>query len=173
MKNIVRLPHPGLPLLLVLLPLSGFGSLLLLQPVFGFCCWINVFQLQVQRHISPQSGELKRWKSNTQRVCFWVKDFVSWFYVPWYARLLWNQFHFSPSGLVVVLVFQLSDFLLNDTHPLSVYEHCVLLETHTKHIHSCITVFSYCKTIFFSSYSPVQWLPAFCFGSTNKLLLIC
>lgn len=37
---------------------------------------------------------------------------------------------FSPSGFVIELVFQLSDFLFDDAYSFSVYEHCVLLKTH-------------------------------------------
>lgn len=46
--------HPRLPLLLLLLPLSGLSPLFLLQAVLGFRCCINVLQLQVHRHVSPQ-----------------------------------------------------------------------------------------------------------------------
>lgn len=85
-----------------------------------------------------------------------------------------SQFHFSPSRLVFKLVFQLSHFLLNDAHPLSVYEHCVLLETDkTIHICSYFNVFIYCKSLSFSSDFPPERKSAFTFWSINKWWLVC
>lgn len=116
-----RLSHPRLPLLLLLLPLAGFTSLLLLQAMFGFGSSVDVFQLQVQRHVSPQPAQLRQSKSEIQQ---WGKK----------QNRKKDEFDFSPPGFIIKLVFQLPDFLLNDAHPLSVNEHCVLLkstQTHT------------------------------------------
>lgn len=38
------------------------------------------------------------------------------------------KFNVSPSGFIIELVFQLSDFFLDDAYSFSVYEHSVLLK---------------------------------------------
>lgn len=103
--------HPRLPLLLLLLPLSGLSPLFLLQAVLGFRCCINVLQLQVHRHVSPQPAPSPKEVRPRQQL-----DSAAW------------KFHVSPSGFVVQLVFQLSDFFLDDAYSFSVYEHSVLLK---------------------------------------------
>lgn len=128
--------HPRLPLLLLLLPLSGFSSLLLLQPMFGFGRGVDVFQFQVQRHVSPQPVELRETrvtrKTEQRRKKKKKKQKAK------------ADFKFSPSGFIIELVLQLPDFLLNDAHLLSVNKHCVLLKSTQTHTHTLISTESKC-----------------------------
>lgn len=83
--------------------------------MFGFGGGVDVFQLEVQRHISPQPVQSRRNKSDTQKR---KKESKSK-----------DKLEFLPSGFMIDLVFQLPDFLFNDAHLLSVNKHCVLLES--------------------------------------------
>lgn len=80
--------------------------------------------------------------------CFWILG-------PMKCRLE-TASNLSPPGLVVQLVFQLPHFLLNDAHPLSVYEDCVLLENARNTFIRVLMYLFIAKLFCFSNYYPVQ-----------------
>lgn len=85
--------------------------------MFGFGGGVNVLQLEVQRHVSPQPVQCRENKSDAQK---WGKK---------KKATGKDEFDFLPSGFIIKLVLQFPDFLFNDAHLLSVNKHCVLLKS--------------------------------------------